>query len=129
MNSVFSIKDRSEKWTWKKAFSETSILDAMQLLTSAWSEVSEATIKKGFTKVGISKKSAEEAINDQDDVFKHLTAEELEETINKFRERFSNEVVEKLNAAVLLDMDTELSANADKPSDAEILVEVQGEAI
>ena len=62
-------------------------------------------------------KSAEEAINDQDDLFKHLTAEELEETINEFRERFSNEVVEELNAAVLLDMDTELSANADKPSE------------
>ena len=113
----------------KKAFSETSTLDAMQLLTSAWSEVSEATIKKCFTKVGISKKSAEEAINDQDDLFKHLTAEELEETINEFSERFSNEVVEELNAAVFLDMDTELSANPDKPSDAEILAEVQGEAI
>ena len=33
----------------------------------------------------------------------------------------SDEVPEELNAAVLLDIDAELSANGDKPSDAEIL--------
>ena len=39
----------------------------------------------------------------------------------------SDEVPEELNAAVLLD--AELSTNGDKPSDAEILAEVRGEAI
>ena len=76
----------------KKTFPKASILDAMQLLTSAWSEVSEATIKKRFRKVGILEKLAEEAINYQDDPFKEVAAEELEETINEFRVRFSNEV-------------------------------------
>ena len=38
----------------KKTFPKTSILDAMQLLTSAWSEVSETIIKNCFRKVGIS---------------------------------------------------------------------------
>ena len=76
----------------KKTFPKASILDAMQLLTSAWSEVSEATIKKRFRKVGILEKLAEEAINYQDDPFKDLAAEELEETINEFRVRFPNEV-------------------------------------
>ena len=66
----------------KKAFPKTSILDAMQLLASAWSEVSEATIKNYFRKVEISEKLAEEAINDQDQTFKDLAAEELEETVN-----------------------------------------------
>ena len=66
----------------KKAFPKTSILDAMQLLAFAWSEVSEATIKNYFRKVEISEKSAEEAINDQDQTFKDLAAEELEETAN-----------------------------------------------
>ena len=75
----------------KKTFPKASILDAMQLLTSAWSEVSEATIKKRFRKVGILEKLAE-AINYQDDPFKGLAAEELEETINEFRVRFPNEV-------------------------------------
>ena len=76
----------------KKTFPKASILDAMQLLTFAWSEVSEATIKKRFRKVGILEKLAEEAINYQDDPFKDLAAEELEETINEFRVRFPNEV-------------------------------------
>ena len=35
----------------KKTFPKTSILDAMQLLTSAWSEVSETIIKNCFRKV------------------------------------------------------------------------------
>ena len=98
----------------------------MQLLTSAWSEVSEATIKNCFRKAD---KLAEEAINNQDDPFKNLSAEELEETINEFRERLPDEVAEDLNAAVLLDIDAELSIREDKPSDPEIFAKVRGEAI
>ena len=40
-----------------------------------------------------------------------------------------DEVLGELNAAVLLDIDVELSTNGDKPSDAEILAEVRGEII
>ena len=65
-------------------------------------------------------KLAEEAINDENDPFKDLSAEELEETISEFRERLPDEVPEKLNAAASLDIDAELSTNGDKPSDAEI---------
>ena len=75
------------------------------------------------------KKLAEEAINNQDDPFKDVAGEEREETINEFRERLPYEVPEELNAAVLLDIDAELSTNGDKLSDAEILAEVRGEAI
>ena len=57
---------------------------------------------------------AEEAINDRDDPFKDLAAEELKETINEFRERLPDEVPEELNGAVLLDIDAELSTNGDK---------------
>ena len=104
-------------------FPRTSVLDVTQSLTSAWSEVSEATIKNCFRKVRILEKSAE-AINDQDDPFKDLAAEELEETINDFREGLPDEFPEKLNAAVLLDISAELSTYGDKPSDAEILADV-----
>ena len=113
----------------KTTFPKTSISDAMQLLTSAWSELSEATIKNCFRKVEISEKWVEEAINDQDDPLKDLAAEELEETINEFRERLPDDVPEELNAAVVLDIDVELSANRDKPSDAEILAELRGETM
>ena len=66
---------------------------------------------------------AKEAINDKDDPFKDLAAEELEETINEFREGLLDEVPEGVNAAVLSDINTELSTNRDKPSNAEILAE------
>ena len=113
----------------EKAFPKTSILDAIPLLTYTWSEVSETTIKNCFKKVGIFKKLAKEAINNQDDPFKDLAGGEREETINEFGERLPDEVTEELNAAVLLDIDSELSTNGDKLSDAEILAEVRGEAI
>ena len=74
-------------------------------------------------------KSADKGINDQDDPFKDLAAEETEETINEFCERLPDEVPEELNAAVLLDIDVELSTNGDKPSDAKILAKVRGKAI
>ena len=51
----------------KKAFPKTSILDAMQLLQSSWSEVPETTVKNCFRKAGILEEVAEEAINEQDD--------------------------------------------------------------
>ena len=65
----------------EKTFPKTSILDAIQLLTSAWSEVSEATINNFFRKVGISEKLAEEAINDLEAI-KDLAAYKLEKTIS-----------------------------------------------
>ena len=49
-----------------------------------------------------------------------------------FREKLPDEVPEELNTvntAILLGVDAGLSTNGDKPSDAEILAEVRGEAI
>lgn len=107
----------------KKALPKTSILNAMQLLTSAWNEVTEVTIKNCFKKVGISENSAEEAINEEDDPFK-----DLEEAINDFRERLPDDVPEDFNASVLIDVDDELSTTGSTQSDAEILAEVMGDA-
>ena len=107
----------------KKKLPQTSILDAMQLLQSAWSEVSELTIKNCFRKYGISEKSAEQAINEEDDPFKDITAD-LEETITELREGFPEEAPEELNATDLLDVDAELSTKGEKPSHAEIIAEI-----
>ena len=110
----------------KKKLSQTSVLDAMQLLKPAWSEVSELTIKNCFRKSGISEKSAEQAINKEDDPFKDITAD-LEETITELRERLPEETPEKLNATDVSDVDAELSTNGENPSDAEIIAEIRGE--
>ena len=67
-----------------------------------------------------------QAINEEDDPFKDITAD-LEETITELRERLPEEVTEELNATDLLDVDAELSTNGEKPSDAEIIAEIRGE--
>ena len=110
----------------KKKLPQTSILDAMQLLQSAWSEISELTIKNCFRKSGISEKSAEQAINKEDDPFKDITAD-LEENITELGERLPEEAPEALNVTDILDADAELSTNGEKPSDAEIIAEIRGE--
>ena len=65
--------------------------------------------------------------NDQDDQFKDLAAEELQETTCELRERLPDDAPDELISAVLLDIDAELSANRDKPSNAEILAEIMRE--
>ena len=99
----------------------------MQLLQSSWSEISETTVKNCFKKAGISEAAAEEALNDQDDPFKDLSADELEDTIEDLRERLPEEVPSELNAACLLDIDAELATSGGKPTDADILAELRGE--
>ena len=110
----------------KKKLPQTSIFDAMQLLQSAWSEVSELTIKNCFRKSGISEKSAEQAINEEDHPFKDITAD-LKETITELRERLPEEAPEELNATDFFDVDVELSTKGEKPSYAEIIAEIRGE--
>ena len=84
----------------KTKLPQTSILDAMQLLQSAWSEVSELIIKNCFRKSEISEKSGELAINKEDDPVKDITAD-LEEIITELRERLPEEAPEELNATDL----------------------------
>ena len=53
-----------------KGIPKISMLDAMQLLQSAWSEIKEATVQHCFRKAGISERPEEEAHGDRDDQFK-----------------------------------------------------------
>ena len=84
------------------------------------------TIKNCFQKIGIYEKLVEQAINEEDDPFKDITAD-LEETITELRELLPEEAPEELNPTYLLDVDAELSTNREKPSDAEIIAEIRGE--
>ena len=56
-----------------KLLPKVSLLTALQLLTSAWNEVSQATIVNCFKKAKISDKHQTIAINDEDDPSKRLT--------------------------------------------------------
>ena len=48
------------------------LLNAMQLLVSAWNDVSKETVINCFRKVNISKKDQKNAVNDVDDPLKEL---------------------------------------------------------
>ena len=48
------------------------LLNAMQLLVSAWNDVSKETVINCFRKVSISKKDQKNAVNDVDDPLKEL---------------------------------------------------------
>ena len=65
--------------------------------------------------------------NAQDDQFKNIEAEELQETTRELREKLPDDAPDERISAVLLDIDAELSANLGKPSNAEILAEIMRE--
>ena len=102
------------------------MLDAMQLLQSAWSEILETIVQNCFRKAGISEKAEDvlDASMHRDDSFKAFTAEddmELDETIEEVRIRLPEEAPLQCNAATLLESDEEIATSRDKPTDADIL--------
>ena len=75
----------------EKGFQKISMLDALQLLQSTWSEIKEATVQNCFRKAGISEGAVEEAHSDKDGQCIDSTTEddlELDETIEDLRTRF-----------------------------------------
>ena len=69
------------------------MLTALQLLVSAWNEVSQTTIVNCFKKAKISEKDQTIAINDEDDPFK-----EINENLKELREKEPNLVPENMIA-------------------------------
>ena len=65
-----------------KPLPRVSFLTALQLLTSAWNEVSQATIVNCFRKAKISDKNLTIGINDENDPFKRIN-EDLQELRDK----------------------------------------------
>ena len=55
-----------------KPLPKVSLLTALQLLVSAWNEVSETTVVNCFKKAKISEKDQTIAINDEDEPFKEI---------------------------------------------------------
>ena len=58
-----------------KSLPKVSLLTALQLLVSAWNEVSETTVVNCFKKAKISEKDQTIAINDEDKPFKDILKE------------------------------------------------------
>ena len=76
-----------------KPLPKVSLLTALQLLVSAWNEVSQTTIVNCFKKAKISEKDQTIAINDEDHPFN-----EINENLKELREKKSSPVPENMTA-------------------------------
>ena len=103
----------------KKSIPKFTVLDAMDLLVTAWDRVSTETIKNCFKKAVISRETQENAINDSDDPFKALAEE-----INELREKEPELVPTDMTVDDVVDADDNvLTSNVLPPND--ILQEIQ----
>ena len=99
-----------------KALPAISILNGMQMLVSAWNSVSIETIVNCLCKAGISPANQEAAIAEEDDPFK-----DLQDEINVLRNGQPDLVTEDVNASLLIDIDSEVSAVQPPLTDFEIV--------
>ena len=105
----------------KKSIPKLTVLDAMDLLVTAWDRVSTETIKNCCKKAGISRETQENAINDSDDPFKALAEE-----INELREKEPELVPTDMTVDDVVDADDNvLTSNVLPPNDEDILQEIQ----
>ena len=101
-----------------KPLSRVSLLTALQLLASAWNEVSQATIVNCFKKAKISGKDQTIAINDEDDPFK-----EINKDLQELREKDSSLVPESMTAEDLASADDAVITTESTLTDEEMLEE------
>lgn len=111
-----------------------SILSAMYMLKKAWDEVSNQTFTNCFKKSGISQKDAEKSINEEDDPFKGLGDEDVEEdviqTLNAdlsvLKERFADQIDTDITTDDYVDFDIEVTTSHGRLTTADIIAEVTG---
>ena len=94
------------------------MLTTLQLLASAWNEVSQTTIVNCFKKAKISEKDQTIAINDEDDPFK-----EINEDLQELLEKDSSLVPESMTAEDLASADNAVITKESTLTDEEILEE------
>ena len=99
-----------------KSLPKVSLLTALQLLVSAWNEVSQATIVNCFKKAKISDKDQTIAINDEDDPFN-----EINENLQELREKDSSLVPQSMTAEDLASADYAVITRESTLTDEEIL--------
>ena len=94
------------------------MLTALQLLVSAWNEVSQTTIVNCFKKAKISEKDQTIAISDEDDLFK-----EINENLKELREKEPSLVPENMTAEDFAIVDDAVITASSTLTDEEILQE------
>ena len=115
----------------KEPIPKFSILSAMYVLKKAWDAISNQTCTNCFRKSGISEKDAEKAMHDEENSFKGLEDDYVEEdpvlalgTILKGR--FADQIDVDISLDEYVDFNIEVSASHGKLRNAEIIAEVTG---
>ena len=106
-----------------KQLTRTSILKAMMMLNKAWGEMTEQTIQNCFRKLGISLKTREGAMEDDDNPFKGILDDaeddgavyDIEFDLNKLRKAKPDLAPKNLDADCLVDFDWEVATNESRP--------------
>ena len=101
-----------------KPLPRVSFLTALQLLTSAWNEVSQATIVNCFRKAKISDKNLTIGINNENDPFKRIN-----EDLQELRDKDSSLVPESMTAEDLASADDAVITRESTHTDEGILEE------
>ena len=91
----------------------------MQLLVSAWNDVSKETVINCFRKANISEKYQMNVVNDFDDTFK-----ELNESLKELQTKDPSHVPENITVQVVAEADDQVIASAPFLTDELILEEV-----
>ena len=99
-----------------------SILSAMYMLKKAWDAISNQTFTNCFRKSGISEKDAEKAMNDEEDPFKELEDDDVEEDpvqtlgaeISILKERFVDQIDADISLEEYVDFDIKVSTSHGK---------------
>ena len=105
----------------------------MYMLRKAWDAISNQTFTYIFRKSGISE-DAEEAMNDEEDPFKGLEDDDVEEDLVEtlgadlsiLKERFADQIDADISLDEYVDFDIEVSATHGKLTNAKIIAEVTG---
>ena len=106
----------------------------MYMLEKAWDAISNQTFTNCFRKSGISEKDAEKAMNDEEDLFKGLEDDDVEEDpvqtlrtdLSILKERFADQIDVNISLDEYVDFDIEASTSHSKLANAEIIAEVTG---
>ena len=104
------------------------------MLKKAWDAISNKTFTNCFRKLGISKKDAEKAMNDEEDPFKGLEDDDVEEDVVQtlgadlsiLKERFADQIDTDISLDEYVDLDIEVCTSHCKLTNAEIITEVTG---
>ena len=118
----------------KASIPKFSILAAMFMLRKAWDDIADQTFTNCFRKSGISQKDAQKAINEDDDPFKRLAGNEVEEDpiptldaeLSYIKRKFPHHIDSTISTEDFIDFDIEVSTSHGRLTTADIIADITG---